>query len=167
MTQLFAVYDGSNALIQGFEYAAGRAPPSMVSGGVRYYLFYDQIGSLLGFFDQTGSIVKGLTYDSFGNILADTNPSFSNQFGFAGGLHDRDTNLVRFGYRDYDPEIGRWTAKDPVLFAGNDTGLYMYVKKNPVNLADFYGLYWVKTAAGGWNQFEGPLNVGIVLGIFS
>ena len=27
-------------------------------------------------------------------------------FGFAGGLHDRDTGLVRFGYRDYDPEVG-------------------------------------------------------------
>ena len=39
-------------------------------------------------------------------------------FGFAGGLHDRDTNLVRFGARDYDPSIGRWTAKDPIDFAG-------------------------------------------------
>jgi len=28
-------------------------------------------------------------------------------FGFAGGLYDRDTNLVRFGARDYDPETGR------------------------------------------------------------
>ncbi len=39
-------------------------------------------------------------------------------FGFAGGLYDRDTKLTHFGFREYDPFIGRWTAKDPILFAG-------------------------------------------------
>lgn len=68
--------------------------------------------------NSTGSVVKGIEYDSFGNIVNDTDPAFEVPFGFAGGLHDRDTGLVRFGYRDYDPDIGRWTAKDPVEFAG-------------------------------------------------
>jgi hypothetical protein len=27
---------------------------------------------------------------------------------------DRETELVRFGARDYEPRAGRWTAKDPV-----------------------------------------------------
>ena len=57
-------------------------------------------------------------------------------FGFAGGLHDRDTGLVRFGYRDYDPEIGRWTAKDPIGFAGGDVDLMGYVQNDPVNWID-------------------------------
>jgi len=61
-------------------------------------------------------------------------------FGFAGGLHDRDTGLVRFGYRDYDPETGRWTAKDPILFAGGDVDLYGYCLNDPVNLTDSRGL---------------------------
>jgi RHS repeat-associated protein len=61
-------------------------------------------------------------------------------FGFAGGLADSDTGLVRFGYRDYDPDTGRWTAKDPIGFAGGDTDLYGYVKSNPVNLVDPLGL---------------------------
>jgi uncharacterized protein RhaS with RHS repeats len=43
---------------------------------------------------------------------------------------------VRFGARDYDPEIGRWTAKDPILFDGGDTNLYGYVVNDPVNLVD-------------------------------
>jgi RHS repeat-associated protein len=34
----------------------------------------------------------------------------------AGGLHDRHPELVRFGFRNYDPYVGRWTAKDPLLF---------------------------------------------------
>jgi RHS repeat-associated protein len=65
-------------------------------------------------------------------------------FGFAGGLHDRDTGLVRFGLRDYDPDTGRWTAKDPIGFAGGDTDLYGYCLNDPINLVDPYGFWGVK-----------------------
>jgi hypothetical protein len=34
--------------------------------------------------------------------------------GFGFGLHDRDTGWVRMGWRDYDPETGRFTALDPI-----------------------------------------------------
>ena len=86
-------------------------------------------------------MIKRINYDSFGNIIDDTDPSFEVPFGFAGGLHDRDTGLVRFGYRDYDPDTGRWTAKDPIGFAGGDTDLYGYVLNNPINLIDPWGLF--------------------------
>ncbi len=72
-------------------------------------------------------------YDSFGSIINDTNLTLRIPFGFGGGLHDRDTNLVRFGARDYDPALGRWTAKDPIDFAGGDLNLYGYVLSDPVN----------------------------------
>jgi RHS repeat-associated protein len=87
-------------------------------------------------------VVKRIDYDSFGNIIADTNPGFSMPFGFAGGLYDKDTGLVRFGLRDYDPDTGRWTAKDPISFAGGDTDLYGYCLNDPVNFLDPLGLYW-------------------------
>jgi len=61
-------------------------------------------------------------------------------FGFAGGLHDRDTGLVRFGFRDYDPEVGRWTAKDPIGFNGGDWDLYAYTLSDPINFIDPFGL---------------------------
>ena len=105
-------------------------PVAMTMGGATYYLSYDQVGSLRLVADGSGNVVKRISYDSFGNILEDTNPSFTTPFGFAGGLHDRDTGLVRFGYRDYDPEVGRWTAKDPIGFDGGDTDLYGYVGGN-------------------------------------
>ena len=60
------------------------------------------------------------------------------------GLHDRDTGLVRFGFRDYDPDVGRWTAKDPILFQGGDTDLYGYCLSDPVNWVDVDGLLWQK-----------------------
>ena len=71
--------------------------------------------------------------------MLDTNPGFQ-PFGFAGGLYDRDTGLVRFGARDYDPKTGRWTAKDPILFAGGGANLYGYVQNDPVNWRDPNGL---------------------------
>ncbi|KZZ45425.1 hypothetical protein A3759_31175 [Thalassolituus sp. HI0120] len=51
-------------------------------------------------------------------------------------MQDTDTGLIRFGYRDYDPETGRWTARDPIGFAGGDTNLYGYVLSDPINLVD-------------------------------
>jgi RHS repeat-associated protein len=135
-TALLAVFDGANNLLMRFEYADGRMPVAMTRGGARYYLACDQVGTLRVVTDSTGAVVKRIDHDSFGNVVADTNPAFSVPFGFAGGLHDRDTGLVRFGYRDYDPETGRWTAKDPILFAGGDVDLYGYCLNDSVNWAD-------------------------------
>ena len=86
----------------------------------------------------TGAIAQKVTYDEFGNVLTDTNPGFT-PFGFAGCLYDQDTKLCRFGARDYDAQTGRWTAKDPILFAGGDSNLYGYVMQDPVNYIDTTG----------------------------
>ena len=80
-----------------------------------------------------------MDYDSFGNVISDTNPGFQ-PFGFAGGLYDPDTKLVRFGARDYDSETGRWTTKDPIRFDGDGPNLYAYVGNNPINVIDPDGL---------------------------
>jgi RHS repeat-associated protein len=85
-------------------------------------------------------VVKTISYDSFGNVIEDSNPGFRLPFGFAGGLYDQDTGLVRFGYRDYDADAGRWTAKDPISFKGGDTNLYGYVTDDPINWIDPDGL---------------------------
>jgi RHS repeat-associated protein len=82
----------------------------------------------------TGAIVQELGYDAWGRVLVDTAPG-TQPFGFAGGLYDAETGLVRFGVRDYDAEVGRWTAKDPVEFQ-DTANLYEYVRSNPVNLFD-------------------------------
>ena len=66
-------------------------------------------------------------------------------FGFADGLYDPDTGLVRFGVRDYNPAIGRWTAKDPINFAGGSVNLYEYVLNDPVRFIDPKG-EWIGPA---------------------
>jgi RHS repeat-associated protein len=141
MTGLLAVYDGNDALLMRFQYADARMPLAMSKGGINYYLAYDQVGSLRVVSDTLGNVVKEIDYDSFGNVLSDTNPNFTVPFGFAGGLYDPDTGLVHFGARDYDPDTGRWTAKDPIKFWGGDANLYGYVQNDPVNWIDPFGLW--------------------------
>jgi RHS repeat-associated protein len=108
-------------------------------GGVWYYVATDQVGTPRVISDATGNIIKTLDFDSYGFLIADSNPGFDLPIGFAGGISDRVTGLVRFGARDYDPMIGRWTAKDPILFGGGQMNLYGYVGNNPVSLVDRKG----------------------------
>ena len=82
-----------------------------------------------------GTVVQRIDYDEFGKIIIDSNPGFQ-PFGYAGGLLDQHTKLTRFGARDYDAQTGRWTAKDPIRFAGGDTNLYGYTFNDPVNFVD-------------------------------
>ncbi|MDX9972605.1 MAG: PKD domain-containing protein, partial [FCB group bacterium] len=167
LTGLLAVYDGADALVARFEYAGGPLPVKMVQGGATYYLAYDQVGSLRAVLNANGAVVHQIAYDTFGNILSETASGLRVPFGFAGGLHDRATGLVRFGYRDYDPDTGRWTAKDPIGFAGGHTDLYGYCGNNPVSRTDPTGLLWdlpgpygssnPENWGHGWNNImDGP-----------
>jgi len=155
LTTLLAVYDGSDTLVQRFEYADQRMPISMTQNGQKYYLHYDQVGSLRAITDTSHNIVKEIVYDTYGNILSDSNPSFTIPFGFAGGLYDVDTKLTRFGYRDYDAYTGKWTAKDPIGFSGGDSNLYGYVLGDPVNFVDPMGLFWILFLGGAGDIYFG------------
>ncbi len=164
LTTLLAIYDKDDNLVQRFEYADQRMPVSMNIGTTKYYLHYDQVGSLRAVSDTSHNIIKELTYDTFGNILTDTNSGFKVPFGFAGGLYDEDTKLVRFGYRDYDSFTGKWTAKDPIDFSGGDSNLYGYVLGDPVNFVDPDGL--CNENPNAWEEEPG-LEYGIDLDLIT
>ena len=119
----------------------GNIPDYMVRSGTTYRIISDHLGSpRLVVNTSTGAVVRRMEYDVFGQVQDDPGSGIEHggwiPFGFAGGLYDPDTGLVRFGARDYDPETGRWTAKDPIGFAGGDTNLYGYVANDPVNWRD-------------------------------
>ncbi|MEQ9080749.1 MAG: RHS repeat-associated core domain-containing protein [Sandaracinaceae bacterium] len=132
--------DGSVRAI--FVYGSRRNVPDAIrTPTATYRVVIDRLGSVRRVVDATsGAVVQAIDYDAFGRVLRDTNPGFQ-PFGFAGGLYDPDTGLVRFGARDYDPDVGQWTARDPIGLAGGDTNLYAYVGNDPVNAIDPTGLY--------------------------
>ncbi len=136
-----AELDVSGAVVSRFVYVGdANTPAYMVKAGQEYRIISDQLGSVRLVVDTaSGAVVQRIDYDSWGAVSADSNPGFQ-PFGFAGGLYDADTGLVRFGYRDYDATAGRWTAPDPLRFAGDTINLYGYVSNDPINLVDPLGL---------------------------
>ncbi len=136
-----AELDGDGNVVSTFVYGTkANVPDYMIKGGTTYRIISDYLGSpRLVVNASTKAVVQRIDYDEFGRVLSDTNPGFQ-PFGFAGGLYDTDTQLVRFGARDYDAYTGRWTAKDPIGFDGGDTNLYGYVLNDPVNITDVLGL---------------------------
>ncbi len=160
--QVVAVLDADGRLAQRFVYGTRSHVPDYLiqyeSGGTAprlYRLETDHLGSVRRVVDAgTGEVVQRLEYDPWGKVLEDTAPGLQ-PFGFAGGLYDPATGLVRFGVRDYDPGVGRWTAKDPILFAGGDPNLYGYVLNDPVNGVDPWGTA-IETA---WDAFNVSLDI--------
>jgi len=108
----------------------------------------DQVGTLKVLATDLGETIKAIDYDSFGNVLVEEWPWLFVPLGFAGGLRDRHTGLVRFGCRDYDTEVGRFTAQDPLGDTGGDHDPYEYCVDDPVNAVDPLGLKSEKTEGG-------------------
>lgn len=140
--QIAAVYDSAGAFQWRFVYGTGRFTPDYAIGkdGVAYRIITDQLGSVrLVVNASTGAIVQTMEYDPWGKVTTDTSSLPAGlakiPLGFAGGLYDRDTGLVHFGAREYDPEIGRWVEKDPSHFRGG-ANFYEYASDDPVNLVD-------------------------------
>jgi RHS repeat-associated protein len=93
-------------------------------------------------------VAQRIDYDEFGRAMQNTSPGFQ-PFGYAGGLSDDQTGLVRFGARKHDPATGRWITKDPLGFAGGSANVYTYVNDNPISGRDPTGL----CEKGGCEQF--------------
>ncbi len=136
-----AEVDAEGNVVSNFIYATwGNVPVMIVKGGLSYRIITDQIGSPRLVVDaSTGVVVQRLDYDAFGNVTRDTNPGFQ-PFGFGGGLYDRDTGLVHFGAREYDPQSGRWMSRDPLGPGSGLANFYSYAGNDPLNRRDPTGL---------------------------
>jgi len=135
-----AELDSDGNVISRFIYGTnGHVPDYIVKNDSTYRFITDHLGSVrLVVNTANGHIIQRLDYDEFGNVLVNTNEGFQ-PFGYAGGLFDEQTGLVRFGARDYDAVVGRWTAKDPILLSGG-INFYLYNHNYPINSIDPYGL---------------------------
>jgi RHS repeat-associated protein len=137
---IVAETDDNGAIVSRFVYATRtNVPDYMIRGGATYRVIADHLGSpRLIVNAATGELAESIGYDEYGNVLTDSAPGFQ-PFGFAGGLYDPDTKLTRFGARDYDANVGRWTAKDPIGLAAADADLYTYAGDDPMNVVDSSG----------------------------
>ena len=144
-----AELDGQGNVVSTFVYGTrANVADAMVRGGHTYRLVSDWRGSVRAVVDSAaGTVVESIDYDAWGNAtVSDTTCATGavcalfQPFGFAGGFFDRETGLVRFGARDYDPSVGRWTQKDASSLAAG-SNVYVYAGGDPVDFIDLNG-HW-------------------------
>ena len=149
--KIIGIADDSGTLLARFIYGSKEhVPDYMITDTAEYMIVSNHLGSPVQVIDvNSGVVIQEIKYNVWGEIISDTNPGFQ-PFGFAGCLYDQDTKLCRFGVRDYDPSIGRWLSKDPILFNGGDANLYGYVLQDPVNWIDITGENRIAIAGGAF-----------------
>jgi len=78
--------------------------------------------------------------------------SVANQYQCNGKERQDELNLglYDYGFRLYDPAIGRWSAPDPLAELGFSLTPYRYCFNNPVNYTDPFGL-WEQDANGNYS----------------
>jgi RHS repeat-associated protein len=118
----------------------------------------DRLGSIDALTDGNGVVVDKRTFDSFGRILSETNPSVSFRYGYTGRERDLESGLDYYRARYYDPQVGRFISVDPMGFGAGDTNLYRYVGNSSTNAIDPSGeISWSDVqnyAQQGWNNFS-------------
>ena len=81
------------------------------------------------------SILNHRVYNSYGQLISETNSSFSCLFGFTGRPFDIGTGLQNNLNRWYDPVTERWMSEDPIGFRGG-MNLYEYCYDSPLVRTD-------------------------------
>jgi RHS repeat-associated protein len=99
------------------------------------YYHTDILGSTRMLSDEHGKVTEDYTYDAFG-LAWNGSLSGENALGYTGQRLDPVTGLYDYGYRDYSPQVGRWTTVDPIRAGEN---WYAYVNDDPINYIDPWG----------------------------
>ena len=109
----------------------------------------DRLGSVRQIVDGAGTILDDIVYDSFGNVLSESNPAEGDRFKFTGREFSPELGIYYYRARWYDPGSGRFISQDPIGFRAGDVNLYRYVGNAPGDATDPEGLQKV---LGGFSQ---------------
>lgn len=100
------------------------------------YFVTDLLGSVSCITGPTGSLKSSFTYDAFGSLVQGKLTGTSD-FGYLGKQKDPTSTLYNYGYRDYTPQLSRFTTPDPIRDGPN---WFSYCNSDPVNFVDLWGL---------------------------
>ena len=120
---------------RGEAVAVSRSSSTGSRGGAAY-LGKDILGSVRSTTNEYGTLEDRYEYDAFGKPYKGDLTTGMN-LGYTGKPYDTATGLYNYGYRDYQPEIARFTTIDPIRDGNN---WFAYVNNDPVNWVDLWGL---------------------------
>src|SRR5579885_3488692 len=112
----------------------------MRQGNTLSYLLSDGLGSTTIALSSTGSVTAVQLFAPYGSSRY-SKGSMPTDYTFTGQRLDRETGLLSYGARYYDPLSGRFTQAD--LRQNNVVGMdpYAYVGENPESRTDPTGHY--------------------------
>ena len=102
-----------------------------------YFCHTDMLGSIRAITDSSGEVAARFEYEPFGLVATSTGPLASGAHRFTGKPEDGAIGFYYFGARYYDPEVGRFTSRDPIYHGAN---WYSYCSSNPLASCDRNGL---------------------------
>ena len=108
------------------------------SSGEREYFLYNAIGSTSALTDDFGSVISTTNYGAWGAETGTTGSS-ENVRKFSTKERSASIGLDYFGFRYYDPGLGRFLTRDPAGYPDGPNN-YLYCMNSPVNKLDPQGL---------------------------
>jgi RHS repeat-associated protein len=114
------------------------APGSSSSNSMFYHS--DGNGNVTMLINSSQYIVAKYLYDAFGNVLSAAGSlAQQNLYRFSSKEAHLNSGLIYYLYRYYDPNLQRWSNRDPMEETGG-VNLYSFVKNRAPNETDILGL---------------------------
>jgi len=170
-----------NKVLKFILFAGGRIVPEEAEDYEYQYYLKDHLGNNRSMFTETGKVLQEDSYYPFGmtmdgleyvapELLA--NGDAKNKMLYNGKEIQEQTGFYDYGFRQYDPTIGRWHVTDALAERFYSESPYNYVNNNPINKYDILGLTSAKpikdhngnvvTTSQQWN--EGTMQYETVVG---
>ena len=132
-----AELNGSNAVQKS--YVWGKELLSATEGANTYFTTIDGNKNVTAYVDSSDNVVAEYTYGPFGNIVEKSGSKADDfAYRFSSEVFDKETGLVYYNFRYYNPELGRWLNRDPIQEWGG-SNLYGFVLNNPLYFYDYLG----------------------------
>ncbi|HEY3853563.1 MAG TPA: RHS repeat-associated core domain-containing protein [Verrucomicrobiae bacterium] len=129
----------------------------------KYYYALDRLGSITELTDSSANVRADYQYDPWGQRIK-LSGNLDADFGFTGYYFHAPSAMNFAPLRVYDPALGRWLSRDPVLRMGGGANTYAYADNNPINKLDplgadtvYVGVY--NTTIGGVPIPEGHASI--------
>ena len=146
---LLAEFDAGNSIVRSYQWGldlsgsiqgaggVGGLLSVRTAGGTAQFIGYDGNGNVtIGVDGGTGSQVFSFEYGPFGEPIRSSGQNASTlMFQFSSKCLDRQTGLVYYGFRYYNPTIGRWISRDP-LGEVNGNNNFGFVSNSPLDVVD-------------------------------
>jgi RHS repeat-associated protein len=157
------VYDGWNlaaelkpnsSLIRSYVWGTDLSGQFQGAGGVgglletRYFGTYttnafaafDGNGNVSALVNATdGTVVANYEYGPFGEVVRNSGPlAKNNPLRFSTKYQDDESDLLNYGYRYYNLNLGRWICRDRIGEV-DCPNIYEFVKNDGIDFADFLG----------------------------